>query len=173
MIHISGTGILAEFSPSGPGYPVTKVYSDIANIKEITSLPMTALHRNVDDAVLTGGKSAGVPTAIICPPLIHGVGKGPVKKRSIQIPWLTEAILKRGKGFTVGPGENWWDHVHIDDLTEAFILVTEEALKTGGGKAWWGEEGYYFVEAGEFVGPISYPPFDPSYLVTLYSIDSH
>jgi len=27
----------------------------------------------------------------------------------------------------------------------------EEALKPNGGKAQWGDEGYYFLEAGEFV----------------------
>jgi hypothetical protein len=42
--------------------------------------------------------------------------------------------------------------VHIDDLCDAFILLAEEALKPNGGSAQWGDEGYYFVEAGEFVG---------------------
>lgn len=45
--------------------------------------------------------------------------------------------------------------VHIDDITDAFILLAEEALKPGGGKAQWGEEGYYFCEAGEFVSFLS------------------
>ena len=112
---------------------------------------MSAVHRDVDDTVISGGKAAGVPTAVICPPTIHGIGKGPIKKRSLQIPWLTEAILKRGRGFSVGPGENWWDHVHIDDLANAYILLTEEALKDGGGKAAWGDDGYYFVENREYV----------------------
>ncbi len=66
-------------------------------------------HRDVDNAVLTGGKALHAPTAILAPPTIHGVGKGPIKTRSIQIPWLTEAILKHGKAFTVGDGRNIWD----------------------------------------------------------------
>jgi hypothetical protein len=44
-------------------------------------------------------------------PTIHGVGKGPIKTRSLQIPWLTEAILKHGEAFTVGEGKNVWDGV--------------------------------------------------------------
>jgi hypothetical protein len=32
-----------------------------------------------------------------------------VKTRSIQIPWLAEAILKHGKAFTAGEGKNMWD----------------------------------------------------------------
>lgn len=41
--------------------------------------------------------------------------------------------------------------VHVNDLSDAFILLVEEALKPNGGRAQWGEEGYYFAEAGEFV----------------------
>lgn len=41
--------------------------------------------------------------------------------------------------------------VHVDDLSDAFILLVEEALKPSGGNAQWGDEGYYFAEAGEFV----------------------
>lgn len=108
LIHISGTGVLNDAS-TGFGNPTTKVYDDVRDIEEITSLPLTALHRDVDDAVITTGKQLGVPTAIICPPLIHGLGTGPLKKRSIQIPYLTEAIVQRGTGFTVGDGNNLWD----------------------------------------------------------------
>jgi hypothetical protein len=43
--------------------------------------------------------------------------------------------------------------VHIDDLSDAFILLAEESLKPNGGNAQWGGEGYYFAEAGEFVSP--------------------
>jgi hypothetical protein len=43
--------------------------------------------------------------------------------------------------------------VHVDDLSDAFILLVEEALKPNGGNAQWGDEGYYFAEAGEFVSP--------------------
>lgn len=41
--------------------------------------------------------------------------------------------------------------VHLDDVCDAFILLTEEALKPNGGNAQWCDEGYYFAEAGGFV----------------------
>jgi hypothetical protein len=44
--------------------------------------------------------------------------------------------------------------LHVDDLSDAFILLVEEALKPSGGNAEWGGEGYYFAEAGEFVSLI-------------------
>ncbi|RLL99782.1 hypothetical protein CFD26_106916 [Aspergillus turcosus] len=149
FIHISGTGVLNDAS-TGFGNVAPKVYDDIKDVQEIINLPMTALHRDVDNAVITCGKEYGVPTAILCPPMIHGVGTGPGKKRSIQVPFLIEAIVQRGRAFTVGEGNNRWDHVHVEDLARAFVLMVEEATKPNGGAATWGPEGYYFVEAGEF-----------------------
>jgi hypothetical protein len=77
---------------------------------EITSFPIeNHVHRDVDLAVLEANKKFNVPTAILSPPLIHGVGKGPIKTRSIQIPFLTDAILRNGKGFQVLEGQNLWN----------------------------------------------------------------
>jgi hypothetical protein len=112
FIHISGTGVINDVSTS-LGDESTKVYDDVKDIQEIINLPMTAYHRSVDDAVIISGQEYGVPTAIICPPMIHGVGTGPCKKRSIQIPILIEAIVERGRAFTVGQGNNKWDRKRL------------------------------------------------------------
>ena len=40
---------------------------------------------------------------------------------------------------------------HVDDVADAFIFLAELALKPNGGNAQWGDEGYYFVEDGDFV----------------------
>ncbi|RDW91574.1 hypothetical protein BP5796_02739 [Coleophoma crateriformis] len=150
FIHVSGTGMLHDVS-NGYGNLAERVYSDISELKEVTSLPIEGnIHRDVDAAVLAAHEATNVPVAIISPPTIHGVGKGPVKNRSLQIPFLTEAIIKRGKGFQVLEGQNMWSHVHIDDAADAFIVLVEEALKPNGGNAQWGDEGYYFIEAGDF-----------------------
>lgn len=45
---------------------------------------------------------------------------------------------------------NRWSYVHVEDLAELYLLITEAAA-AGGGKAHWNEEGYYFAESGEFV----------------------
>lgn len=74
-------------------------------------------------ALLDAQKRFGVPTAIVSPPMIHGVGKGPLKTRSIQVPFLIESILKRGKGFQVLDGQNIWDRKqHINGI-EICILT--------------------------------------------------
>ena len=156
--------MLADFS-TGEGNEAPKFYSDVTDVKEIITLPLTHFHRDVDNAVISGGKARNVKTAIVSPPMIYGVGKGPLKKRSIQLPALIAGILSRGKGFTVGEGENVWDLVHVDDLGAAYILLVEEALKENGGRATWGPEGYYFVETGEFV---SDPRLSPAKIRRLY-----
>lgn len=86
----------------------------------------------------------------MCPPTIYGVGSGPGHQRSIQLPLLAYETIKRGKGFYVGEGKARWPEVHVHDLSHVLLRVAEEAAK-GGGSASWGREGYYFVEAGEFL----------------------
>lgn len=83
-------------------------------MEEITSFPVEGhVHRDTEIAILEEHKRLHVPTAIISPPMIHGVGNGPIKTRSIQIPFLIEAILKRGKAFQILEGQNIWDRKHI------------------------------------------------------------
>ena len=104
--------------------------------------------------VLAGSDGVGgerVRTAIICPCNIYGSGEGPIRTRSVQVPALANATLRRGKAFTVNKGENIWHSIHVADLADAYVLLTEEALKESGGRATWGSEGYYFVENGSFV----------------------
>jgi len=150
FIHVGGSGILHDVS-NDFGNPSDKTYSDITDVAEITSFPLQDhVHRDVDAAILEAQKRLGVPTAIVSPPTIHGIGKGPIKTRSIQVPFLIDAILKRGRGFQVLGGQNSWDQTHIDDIATAFILLVEEGLKPMGGKAQWGDNGYYFAEAGDF-----------------------
>jgi len=129
-----------------------KVYNDWDGIKEVTSLPDTALHRNVDKIVLAAGEQykGKVHTAIVCPPCIYGLGRGPDNQHSVQAYRLASATLKRGKGFQVGEGVNIWTQIHVQDLSNVFLALVEAALSPNGGKATWNEEGYYFAENGDF-----------------------
>ncbi|KAJ5310312.1 uncharacterized protein N7443_002773 [Penicillium atrosanguineum] len=87
------------------------------------------------------GVKNNVPTAIICPPRIYGVGEGPIKTHSIHIPYLSEAILKRGRGT---------QDIHVGDVSRACVLLIEEALRPRAAKLNGGSEGYHFVESGQF-----------------------
>ena len=68
---------------------------------------------------MAANKQSSVPTAILSPPTIHGIGKGPIKTRSIQVPFLAEAILKRGKAFQVLDGQNFWDRKFRSEYIES------------------------------------------------------
>lgn len=152
LIHTSGVAILPNLNTEEFGKAATdKIYDDVRDVKEITSFPEEGhVHRNVDKIVL-GGNSATVKTAIVCPPTIYGTGSGAGNIRSAQVPELIKKSLERGQAFQVTNGKTIWNNVHVDDLANLYLILTQEAAKPDGGKATWGSEGYYFCENGEHV----------------------
>ena len=159
LIHTSGTGILtfADYERKTFGEAANKVYDDWDGVKEVTSLPDFAFHRNIDKIVLEAGTTNpnNIKTAIVCPPTIYGTGRGPGNQRSIQLPDLAKATLTEKKGFKVGEGLTYWANVHVFDLSKLYLKLLEAAA-SGGGKATWGKDGYYFTEHGEHIwGEIS------------------
>ncbi|KAF3063165.1 hypothetical protein CFAM422_010108 [Trichoderma lentiforme] len=147
-IHTSGAAFLFDVT-NGFGNPSNKVSSDVTDLEAIKSLDLALPHRVADALVMELSTRASIPTAIVCPPMIYGIGAGPVKTRSIQIPRLIRAILKREKAFTVGEGNNIWGNVHIQDVADVYLRLIEETLKPNGGAASWGQEGLYFAQAAE------------------------
>lgn len=154
LIHTSGSGILSfnDLERQTYGFTSEKIYNDWDGIKEVTSLPDYALHRNVDKIILAASstQSRNISTAIVCPPCIYGPGRGPDNQKSVQVYRMARSILQRGKGFHVEEGENTWTQIHVRDLSNLFLSLVTSALSPHGGKATWNEEGYYFVESGDF-----------------------
>lgn len=159
LIHTSGTGILlfTDFKSDTYGEASEKVYDDLENVAEVTSLPDHAPHRIVDKIILEAGASGHVKTAIVCPPTIYGPGRGPGNQRSHQVPELARSTLERGHGFKVGAGKTFWGNVHVHDLSDLYLKLVEEAAAGGETAEWsgkpagWGAQGYYFCENGEHV----------------------
>ncbi|KAK6349084.1 hypothetical protein TWF730_009843 [Orbilia blumenaviensis] len=157
FIHSSGTGVLADISLAKPGEREQseisdKTWDDVTDIEGIHSLPAGQIHKNVDSLVQAPplDKNPNIRYAIVCPSFIYGEGTGPVNRRSNLCPSLFEAFVKHGKGFTVGKGENISSNVHVEDIVDLYVLLVEEAMKEGGGKATWGRDGgWYFVENGK------------------------
>ena len=149
LIHVSGSDILCYPDTEAVTYGVLgeKIFDDWDGIDELLSVKDSAAHAEVDKAVTEAGKTVA-KTAIVCPPTIYGLGRGPGNTRSIQIPTLAELTLKRGTGLTVEEGKNIWSTVHIQDLSKLFLSLVEAAAD-GGGSAKWGDEGYYFAENGK------------------------
>ena len=154
FIHTSGTGILItdDVATGAYGTQNDKVFDDWEGIKEITSLPDHALHRKVDKIVLDASESAPdyIKTAIVCPPAIYGLGRGPGNRKRSQIYFLARTLLKAGKGARIGEGRNIWSAVHVQDLSRLFLLLGEAGTSMDA-PATWRAEGYYFAENGEFL----------------------
>ncbi|KAK2801813.1 hypothetical protein FQN50_007558 [Emmonsiellopsis sp. PD_5] len=153
-IHTSGTGMLTYEDDLNLifGELRPKEYNDWDGITELTSFHDDALHRDVDKIVLEVGTSASdrVKTAIVAPPCIYGPGRGPSNRRSYQIYNLAKTVLKRKRGIQVGKGQNIWHQVHIEDLSDLYLSLGEEAAESRG-NATWGRDGYYFADNGPFV----------------------
>jgi nucleoside-diphosphate-sugar epimerase len=75
---------------------------------------------------------------VIAPSLIYGLGHG-LNSQSIQVPWLIKVAKKFGVAKHIGPGENRWANVHIDDLTTLYMLAIEKAPAGA----------FYYAENGE------------------------
>ncbi|KAK6356351.1 hypothetical protein TWF718_000712 [Orbilia javanica] len=156
LIHTSGTGVLIDLSFERAGESKQsaisdKVWDDVEDIEEIYNLPMDQMHKPVESQVQAPPleKNPNIKYAIVSPPLIYGVGSGPVNKLNTLCPWLFQTIVKNGKGFTLGKGDCGWSNVHVGDLADLYALLVGEALKEDGGKATWGRAGgWYFAENG-------------------------
>ena len=80
----------------------------------------------------------GVRSIVIAPSLIYGRGRG-LNPHSMQVPWLIALAKESGVARHIGPGENRWSNVHIDDLVALYALALEKASAGS----------FYFAENGE------------------------
>ena len=151
LIHTSGTGILTweTFDKNAFGDELPKKYNDWDGVQELMSHPDRALHRVVDRIVVDAGSDKS-KIAIVCPPTIYGPGRGPDNQKSMQAYKAAAAMMQTKQGFVVGNGKNVWHQVHVQDLTDLYILLGEAAAN-GGAPATWNNDGYYLAENGEFV----------------------
>jgi hypothetical protein len=147
-IHTSGTAVLADISLGKFGdYTTTKVYDDMDDLQQIKAFPDSHIHKPVDRVVFNAPDN--VYTAIVCPPTIYGT-KASAHLRVQQIPWLVDAILKRGEAFQVTEGLNSWDAVNVHDLAKIYLELAQSAA-VGDHKAQWKQNGFYFAESQSYV----------------------
>jgi nucleoside-diphosphate-sugar epimerase len=144
LIRLGGTGAIADWAdPTYYGKQNPKVWSDIDDIDTITSLPDTALHRNIEKIVQTAAADHGdvLKCAIICSCGVYGQGRGIGRTQSIMVPVYLEDILASPakQAFYTAPGANTRSWVHIGDLVSVYMKLVEAAA-AGGGTADWGRE---------------------------------
>lgn len=146
VLHTSGTSVIGDGLSAIKGSP--KVYSDVANNKDINSLPDQQPHRPVDKIILgiQERNPEYVRTVIVAPPTIFGQNDGFINRQSVQIPKLVALAMKNKQSFTTYSGDYNWSHVHIDDLANLYVILLKNLLDGKNIKT--GREGYYFAENG-------------------------
>ncbi|CAE6438857.1 unnamed protein product [Rhizoctonia solani] len=133
FIQTSGTGLLnnnynGELRPED-----SKIWND-NDINDIANIPPEAHHRDVDLEIFGAHERGDVDAYIIAPSCIYGVGDGPVKRTSQQIPVMISTSIKQKQAVYVGKGTNAWGNVHIEDLVKLYELVLQQALSVREGK---------------------------------------
>ena len=131
FLHTSGSSIVGDASGGQGG---GQVYYE-GQLPEAT--PDKAARVAIDDLVIASAKE-GVRSAVLCNTLIYGKSLG-VNRDSVQLPRLLKQARKSGVVRHVGPGENVWSNVFIEDVVDLYALALE---KTPAGT-------FYFVESGE------------------------
>ncbi|MDC0710623.1 NAD-dependent epimerase/dehydratase family protein [Stigmatella sp. ncwal1] len=131
LVHTSGSSIVAD---EGTGEPSERVFEDTT---PFTPVPQKVARVAIDRLVRDSARE-GIRSIVVCPTMIYGNGLG-AKRDSAQVPLLIRESLRRKAGVHIGPGLNVWSNVHIEDLTELYLLVIEKAPPGS----------FFFAENGE------------------------
>ncbi|KFG83011.1 putative nucleoside-diphosphate-sugar epimerase [Metarhizium anisopliae] len=153
-IQVSGASALAAgelASPSFvPGSASETVFNDYHDVADVQSIIRKHPARAVDNYILDNvSTDTNIRTALVFPPIIYGLGEGPLNQRSIQIPSLASATIKLGHGIRVGSGENRWGNVHIRDVGRIFSTLAEAAANGRNDEGLWGHNALYLAGVGE------------------------
>ncbi|KAI1412216.1 NAD dependent epimerase/dehydratase family protein [Hypoxylon sp. FL1857] len=154
MVHTSGTSNLGD-------RPITKKWvepegrefndatDDIYGYeKEREEKEGPYGQRTTELGVVDTGLELGVKTLVIMSPTIFGFGTGLFNKMSIQIPAFARAVLQQKRAVVLGDGKGVWDHVHVEDLAELYLLVIRRILEQGGEGLPTGKKGIIFSANG-------------------------
>ncbi len=132
LIHTSGSSVIGD-DARGNHRSELVFDEDTPLVVSPTKQPRRAIDLSVIDAA-----RSGVRSAVICPSNIYGIGRG-INPNSVQIPFLATNAREQGVVQIVGAGLNVWSNVHIDDVSDLYLLVLSKAPAGS----------FYFAESGE------------------------
>ncbi|TDL24605.1 NAD(P)-binding protein [Rickenella mellea] len=147
LFHTGGAyvvyaGFEGKFTPAAE-----KVWNDNKE-EDIEAIDASQPRRNVDLELFKADEEGTISCYIICPPVIYGVGKGPVNQISMPVPGMIRVALRKRQTVYVGEGTNKWSNVHIDDLMDLYLIVFKLAT-SGRDPATSPYAKFYFASAGE------------------------
>lgn len=82
---------------------------------------------------------------------LPGNGRGPVSGRGRQVYELAKFILTKQYVPIIGPGKARWNHIHVADLADVYVLLVEAAVAGNTDRELWGAKGYILTECGEHI----------------------
>lgn len=132
LLHTSGSSVIGDDARGS-----RKSEQVFDGLSPLVVNPAKQARRDIDLHVLEAA-ARGVRSAVVCPSLIYGVGKG-LNPHSVQIPFLVANARERGIVQIVGAGLNVWSNVHIDDVVDLYLLALVKAPAGA----------FYFAENGE------------------------
>lgn len=132
LIHTSGSSVIGD---DARGDALSDAVFD--EDTPFVVAPAKRARHALNETVLAAA-ARDVRTVIICPTLIYGVGRG-LNPNSIQVPFLVDQARVDGVVRVVGHGLNRWSTVHVDDLTDLYMLALDKAPAGA----------FYFAENGE------------------------
>jgi nucleoside-diphosphate-sugar epimerase len=132
LVHTSGSSVIGDDARGN------RVVESIFDEDTPFVVPPAKQPRRDIDLMVLAAAGSGVRSAVICPTIIYGTGRG-ANPQSVQIPFLADNARRHGFVQVVGRGVNRWSTVHIDDLVELYLLVLEKAPAGA----------FYFAENGE------------------------
>ncbi|WP_010187826.1 NAD-dependent epimerase/dehydratase family protein [Sphingomonas sp. PAMC 26605] len=133
LVHTSGSSIIVD-DAKGAYASDTIVEDDAPFVAMPHRLPRIA----VDHAVRRAGITDGIRTAVICPTMVYGLGRG-LGRDSDQIPKIAAKSRELNAGAYIGEGANIWSNVFVEDLATLFGLVLEHAPSAS----------FFYAENGE------------------------
>ncbi|OTA58351.1 NAD dependent epimerase/dehydratase family protein [Hypoxylon sp. EC38] len=154
MIHTSGTSNLGDRPISKKWVePERREFDDAKDDiygyeKEREEKERPYAQRTTELGVVDTGLELGVKTLVIMSPTIFGFGTGLFNKLSIQLPTLVRAFLRNKRAVVLDDGKRMWDHVHVEDLAELYLLIVKRILEQGGEGLPTGKKGIIFSSNG-------------------------
>ncbi|KAG9098722.1 hypothetical protein FRC06_006042 [Ceratobasidium sp. 370] len=151
LVHTTGTATIkdegrGEFTDEYPTW-------DDINTAALKSIDTNAPHRIVDLEAIKAHDEDIADVYVICPATIYGVGTGPVRRTSVQIPKLVEIFLETRRAEYVSKGTNIWSNIHVQDLVQVFLLILDHAVQIqnsdGAQRPQDGFDNFYFATADE------------------------
>jgi nucleoside-diphosphate-sugar epimerase len=118
-IQTSGSSIIAD---RAGGEASDKIFHEDTPFEP---LPERAGRAAIDRLVLSYGQR-GVRSCVIRPTLIYGRGLG-LNPNSIQVPRLIALAKAKGRPLHIGRGLNVWSNVHLEDVTDLYLIALEKA----------------------------------------------